>query len=495
MASASYVTVPLVKESERFSKPLQPVIGVGFMFGPSAIFEAPWSILSALIFYVLLGFMLSVASIAVFLRSDIDIWIQFSLYIVPLFAIICANRFFNSLAFRELLYRCIPSRAMLSSSIPDVEFSAASELADVHRGSKKQKRKWLKVMAYKSCFYPLFYEAIQWTSYLIFQRYSNNHKGNDFAGNNKIKDKISGNLWLGLYISFWSIGLYMVGFFTLQFILVTNIIRRDAISFMSLFGDSPFLFIKKSHLNDQRETSYFFGALHFLFGIILMDAIEDKNDVTNFIGNYATNIRKKRYTLSRNVPARSYDRGTPVADECSVERNDIVSIPYSEKEEDSTAITQEEASRMLANFVSDIDDVTLCFTPFTTALLFFSVTNLVTHLCIFALNKSEIRYIWTLIRTIIWLLMTIRIIVATARVTNILGKISPHIKYLRATGALSGEDAKWENFLSLSGHFNLGNKTFGFPLTLKQVGILVAFLKMTFLVVLSLMRAPGNDLI
>eukprot|EP00795_Rhopilema_esculentum_P008658 gene8658-14674_t len=491
MATASYVTVPLVKENERFSKPLKPVIGVGFMFGPHAIFEAPLSILSVLTFYVLLAFMLGVASIAVFLRSDIDIWIQFSLYIVPLFAIICANRFFNSLAFRELLYRCIPSRAMLSSSIPDVEFSAASELADVHRGSKKQKRKWLKVMAYKSCFYPLFYEAIQWASYLIFQSYSKSEKGNDFAGNDKIKEQISEHLWLGFYISFWSIGLYMVGFFTLQFILVTNIIRRDAISFMSLFGDSPFLFIKKSHLNDQRETSYFFGALNFLFGIILMDAIEDKNDVTNFIGNYATNISKKRSTLSRNIPARSYDRGTPVAVEC----NDIVSIPYSEKEEDSTAITQEEASRMLANFVSDIDDITLYFTPFTTALLFFSVTNLVTHLCIFALNKSEIRYIWTLIRTIIWLLMTVRIIVATARVTNILGKISPHIKYLRATGALSGEDAKWENFLSLSEHFNLGNKTFGFPLTLKQVGILVAFLKMTFLVVLSLMRAPGNDLI
>ena len=491
MSAVRYTAVS-ANEDERFEKPLKTVIYASALFGPYAIYEKPASLLCEILFYIIFVYMLGVACVAVFFRKSIDIWIQLSLYIVPIFALICGRRFFNSLAFRELLYRTIPSRAMLSSSIPDNDFSSASNLAEVRVGAHIRKRKWLRTMAYKSCLYPLFFEAIQWASYAIFKALTDKI---DFAGNDAVAQQLSDIVWLVLYIVFWTLGLYLVGIFTFQYILVTSIIRRDAVSFMGIFGDSPFLWIRKSPLDEgigNKQESCFCSMIRFLVGLILMDAIEDKHDVTNFVGYYATEIqRKRKVPLSNKIPARSYDRGTPSSDV----RIDLSAPPRSQTPE-TPQISQEEASRILSYFIADVNEITSFFVPFTTALLFFSFTNLVTHLCIFALNSNDTRHYWTLVRTIIWALMTIRIIIAAARVTNILGKIAPHIKYLKATGRLHGEDAKWENFLSLTAHFKLGEKTFGFPLTMKQVGILIAFLKMTFLVILSLMKVkPGMDLL
>ena len=488
MAANGYISVPLVDEGERFSEPLQPVTKVAFFFGPSTIYEGITSILSVIIFYILFIFMLGVAAIGVFFRTNIDIWIQFSLYIIPIITILCCNRFFNSVAFRELLFRCIPSRAMFSSSIPDGDFSSVSELDNVRFGNVKEKRKWLNNMAYKACLYPLFYEVIQWGCYVIFKFKTKHH---NFAGNENIYKEFSDAVWMVFYTIFWTVGLYFVGMFTFQYILVAYIIRRDAISFMGLFGDSPFLFVKKSHTikGNRTDRSIFFGLLRFLTGIILMDAVEDMNDLTNFVGYYSTEKYRTKSPLSRIIPARTYER-TPSLDE----NGSSPQMDMTGKNDQPSQITEEESSKMLAHFVADISEITSYFTPFTTALLFFSVTNLVTHLCIFALRreKTEIQYIWTLVRTVIWLLMTVRIIVAAARVTNTLGKIVPHVKYLKATGSLYGEDGKWENFLVLAGHFKLGEQTYGFPLTLKQIAILVALLKMTFLVVLSVMKGLGE---
>lgn len=493
MSAVRYTAVSAT-EDERFEKPLKPVICASALFGPYAIYEKPASVLCEILFYIIFVYMVGVACVAVFFRKSIDIWIQLSLYIVPIFALICGRRFFNSVAFRELLYRSIPSRAMLSSSIPDNDFSSASDLAEVRVGANVRKRKWLRTMAYKSCLYPLFFEAIQWASYAVFKVLTNK---TDFAGNDAVAQELSDIAWLVLYLVFWTLGLYLVGMFTFQYILVTSIIRRDAVSFMGIFGDSPFLWIRKSPLDQgigNKQESWICAMIRFLAGLISMDAIEDKHDVTNFVGCYvyATEIqRKKKVPLSNKIPARSYDRGTPSSDV----RIDLYASPRSQTPE-TPQISQEEASRILSYFIADVNEITSFFVPFTTALLFFSFTNLVTHLCIFALNSNDTRHYWTLVRTIIWALMTIRIIIAAARVTNILGKIAPHIKYLKATGKLLGEDGKWDNFLSLTDHFKLGEKTFGFPLTMKQVGILIAFLKMTFLVILSLMKVkPGMDLL
>lgn len=487
MAAQDYVAVSLLEENDRFSKALQPLTTVAFFFGSSAIYESPVSVLSIICFYVLFSFMLGVASIGVFLRTEIDIWIQFSLYVIPIVAVLCCSRFFNSAAFRELLFRCIPSRAMLSSSIPDDVFTSTSEIADGRFSSVSRKRKWLRNMAYKACLYPIFYELIQWGSYVFFKFETASH---NFAGNANIREKISDLCWIILYTIFWTVGLYIVGMFTFQYILVTYIIRRDAISFMSLFGDSPFLFVKKSHAihRNVKDKSLLFSFLRCVTGVVLMDAIEDKNDLTNFRAYYSVRKMSGSRHISSTFPARM----TPVLDENFDQRES----GSAEKGEDPNPITEEEASKMLAHFVADITEITSYFTPFTTALLFFSFTNLVTHLCIFALKKDKTatQYIWTLVRTVIWLLMTVRIIVAAARVTSTLGKIMPHVKYLRATGSLHGQDNKWDNFLVLASHFNLGEQTFGFPLTLKQIGILVAFLKMTFLVVLSVMKVPGLDI-
>lgn len=492
MSNIGYTSVNLMEGDGRFSKPLRPVTTVAFFFGASAIFESPVSLLSAVVFYILFAFMLGVASIGIFLRTDIDIWIQFSLYVVPIITILCCHAFFNSIAFRELLYRCLPSRAMLCSSIPNDVFTSASQLADAQFSTVSQKRKWLRNMAYKACLYPIFYQLIQWSSYTIFQlQFNDSH---NFAGNDNISKTIPDKYWLIFYAIFWTVGLYFVGMFTFQYILITYIIRRDAISFMSLFGDSPFLFVKKSLTvyRSGKDRSFFFALMRFLSGVVFMDAVEDNDDITDFHGYYSSRGSSRKPPLSRIVPARSYDRGTPALDEHfhPIETENS-------SEEQPKQITGEEASKMLAHFITDVSDITSYFTPFTTALLFFSITNLVTHLCIFALkrSKTEDQYIWTLVRTVIWLLMTVRIVVAAARVTNTLGKIEPHVKYLRAAGCLYGDDFKWENFLALAGHFKLGEQSFGFPLTLKQIGILVALLKMTFLVILSVLKVPGLDLV
>ncbi|CAB4028390.1 Hypothetical predicted protein, partial [Paramuricea clavata] len=60
----------------------------------------------ALFVLVLLGLSF-IAILAVFARSGIDTWIQFSLYIVPLFSMICGHLIFTSDSFKEILSRRI----------------------------------------------------------------------------------------------------------------------------------------------------------------------------------------------------------------------------------------------------------------------------------------------------------------------------------------------------------------------------------------------------
>eukprot|EP00794_Sanderia_malayensis_P012283 gene12283-13548_t len=486
-----YTAMPMELEEERFAAPLNPVVQAAFLFGADAIYDTIKANVSKIYFIVMFTFMLAVACVAVFLRSTIDMWIQFSLYIVPVITIVCGRRYFNSVAFRELLYRLVQSRAMLSSSIPDKKFTNSSYFSET-RSSLFHKRSWLRGMAMKCCLYPLLIELIQWSAYFIFQYFTQHDKSN-FAGNKEVTRAISSTCWIILYSIFWSLGVYQVGMFTFQFILVTNIIRRDALSLMELHGDSPFLWIPKSHLDEGyvNTPSCFKRFLKTIIDLILMDTFNDSIDMTNFLGHYqhSSSLQrngKKGHHLVSKFPARCLEQETPTPD--GNERG------LSPKERNE--ITPEEASVILAHFVTDIQAITSFFTPFTTALLFFSFTNLITHLCIFALGDIEMRHWWTFVRTIIWLLLTIRVIISVAKVTRTLSQIAPHVKYLRAAGLLEGDDGKWERFFMLTEHFRLNERSFGFPLTLKQVGIMTAFLKMTFLIILSIMKAkPGVDLL
>ena len=490
MSSVPYTSIPF-EYDVRFAEPLRPVTKVAFLFGAHAIYDSPKSTLANVYFCFMFLFMVGVACVAVFVRSSIDLWIQFSLYIVPVITVICGRRFFNSVAFRELLYRLIGSRAMLSSSIPNNIFTHSSHLSEVSIASTIQKRDWLRRMALKCCLYPLFIELIQWTSYAAFQFTT---KQSSFAGNVAVSQAISNACWKVLYAIFWSLGVYQVGLLTYQFILVSSIIQRDAISLMGLYGDSPFLWVRKSHLDKglTNRPSCLQRMLHKMLGIVFMDVFSNQQDMTNFAAQYVDAVQDKKRSNSHTIPARCYERISPLEGRHS----DTLEVDSSSNSLEGEGITADEASRILAHFITDIREITSPFVPFTTALLFFSLTNLITHLCIFAIGDIETRHWWTFVRTIIWLLLTIRIIISVARVTLTLGQIPPHVKYLIATGKLQGEDAKWENFLRLTEHFKLHEQSFGFPLTLKQVGIMTAFLKMTFLVILSIMKArPGVDLL
>lgn len=502
--SIPYTSVP--QSEERFAEPLDPVTQTAFLFGADAIYDTPKQTISTIYFVVMFVYMVGVACVAVFVRTSIDLWIQFSLYIVPVITIMCGRRFFNSVAFRELLYRLVQSRAMLSSSIPDLRFTNSSEFCEI-RSSGVRKRNWLRSMALKCCLYPLFIEVIQWSAYGLFKYVTNK---NNFAGNEKITAKISPTCWIVLYSIFWSLGVYQVGLLTFQFILVSNIVRRDALSLMELYGDSPFLWIRKSHLDEGfvNKPSCWRRMIRGALGVVLMDALNDPIDLTNFVGNYAETVTRSEamFHTSSRIPARCFERLTPLQEslrrKASIhDQHEARGTPFKEGQshqgnqaDETSQITPEKASVILAHFVTDIQEIMSSFVPFTTAMLFFSLTNLITHACIFALNRTETRHWWTLARTMIWLLLTVRIIMSVYKVTKTLSQIAPHVKYLRASGLLYGEDIKWERFMALTEHFKLNERSFGFPLTLKQLGIMTAFLKMTFLVILSLMKAePGGS--
>ena len=102
-----------VSDKNTFSDEMGPLISFSILFGPGERFKNDFhSRLACFVFIVLLLGMHFVAVIGVFVRSTIDVWIQFSLYIVPLLALVNGFRIYRSTAFSLLLKRPFDQRSV-----------------------------------------------------------------------------------------------------------------------------------------------------------------------------------------------------------------------------------------------------------------------------------------------------------------------------------------------------------------------------------------------
>ncbi len=160
-------------------------------------------------------------------------------------------------------------------------------------------------------------------------------------------------------------------------------------------------------------------------------------------------------------------------------------------------ITLREASQLLVQLMSNLETNCSLFRPFLVLLTFFSVTNLVTHvvaMAVLKINNFTALHWWTLVCTLFWFLLAIRLLWTVSTITNALSRIIPHIYYLRSVGQLKGSKQEWDDFFQLAETFQFGSRTYGFPLTLNQVASIVAVVNFSFLIMLSLIPKNTNEL-
>lgn len=226
-------------EKNSYSRALSPLVSISILFGPGErLYSRVHSWLGGVIFTFLLVGMTFVAIIGVFVRTTIDTWIQFSLYIVPLIALISGFWVYTSSAFNKLLKRRLSRKSMLEG------FAESDQGIPWH---ETQRASWLRKAAFKNCLYPFILEIYQWTAYVIFHTV---FEGDKFAGSwteSHIEViEIDNKTWLVLYCFFWVMAMYITGFVAYSFILISRLTVRDVISFMCMFGDSPFLLYRPS---------------------------------------------------------------------------------------------------------------------------------------------------------------------------------------------------------------------------------------------------------
>jgi hypothetical protein len=453
----------------------------------------------ALFALVLLGLSF-IAILAVFARSGIDTWIQFSLYIVPLFSMICGHLIFKSHSFKEILNRRIEQ-----NGTNETEFGTSTV------SSFLQKR------SMRTCFYPVSLVVYQWAVYLMFFY---DERSSEFSGPFNISQHSSSvtrflhldlkqRLWLPLYYTFWTIAMYVTGFVGCCFILVVEIHKLDIKSFLYNIGNGPLIHKGKSlncHGNVHRETritnhgvyqavdtgvttpvGLCFRALSLFTGFLTLGLVELVSWETHKMPGISGH---DFHEVAQNVAGEISDSGVAngLTSSVAVENGQGTSSSEGRGGPPKT-ISPRDVSKHLVELMSSVETNSALFKPFLVLLTFFSVTNLVTHVVAMAVVKetgfTDLHW-WTLARTLFWFLLAIRLLWAVATITNTLTRIIPHFYYLRSIGELTGTKEEWDNFFQLAETFRFGSRTYGFPLTLNQVASIVAVVNFSFLIALSL---------
>ena len=478
-----------VVERNSYSQALSPVVGISILFGPGErLRSTARSWLGGVIFILLLVGMTFVAILGVFVRTTIDTWIQFSLCIVPLIALVSGFYVYTSSAFNKLLKRRLSRKSLVEG------FLESDQGIPWH---ESQRASWLRKAAIKNCFYPFSLEIYQWTAYVIFLTV---FKSDSFAGS--LSDtkviEMGSRTWLPLYCSFWTMAMYITGFVAYSFILISRLTVRDVISFMCMFGDSPFLLYRPSEernpvlesLNPVKRVS------NAIAGFLFMDLCQTGKDIV--------------LVYEKDVPALSRLHGNPGGNSPHSDQNSVDGDKYWDCGESifcsaidvsgptvgrigvprRPQVNPADACKYLSNIVGSIERLASLFQPFIVLLAFFSVANLVTHVgAIVSLVKDfKSSHWWTFVRTCIWLLLSLRLLWSAAAITKALSHVSQHLNYLWSVGQLQGNSEEWQRFFKLVETFQLGTKTYGFPLTLKQAASIATFINFALIIVLSIMR-------
>ena len=503
---------------ETYKDVLSPTVYITVIFNSGVVAYSRCARFLEKAFFILLFLGLTfIAVLAVFARSGIDTWIQFSLYIVPLFSIICGHLIFSSSAFKEILSNPI-RRSYSSAKETELEGTFNNDIVY-----------FLRKRSLKMCFYPVSLVLYQWTFYLIFF-YDNG--SSEFSGPLNISEHssyitrsldldLNKETWLPLYYIFWSIAMYVSGFIGCCFILVVDIHKLDIKSFLFKTGSGPLVQKRKRsnyHGNMYSKTritnhgryqavdtrvkipvGLCLRALSLVTGFLTLGLVELASDPSweaeqmPGVGGHErsqSDAGNQNDAGDRNNVGEISDSGITNG-LCSslILENENEPGSSNERVKPLKTLTPTEASELLIELMSGLETNCSLFKPFLVLLTFFSVTNLITHVVAMAVVNisgfTELHW-WTLVRTLFWFLLAIRLLWAVATITKALSRIIPHIYYLRSVGQLTGAKEEWDNFFQLAETFQFGSRTYGFPLTLNQVASIVALVNFSFLIALSL---------
>lgn len=475
-----------VVEKNSYFNAMSPLVSVSILFGPGErLYSKALSYLGGIIFIFLLLGMTFVAIIGVFVRTTIDTWIQFSLYVIPLISLVSGFRLYSSSAFNKLLKRRLSRRSLVAG------YAESDHEIPWH---ESQRASWLRKAAIKNCLYPFVLEIYQWTAYVIFHTV---FRGDSFAdtlcGDRSEVFKIDSKLWLVLYSIFWVVAMYITGFVAYSFILITRLTVRDVISFMCMFGDSPFLLHRPS--KDQsplsQRLSPFRRVINGVTGFFLMDLFQTGKDIilvyekdAPVISGFHVNDNQSNSDRNSNDEDDYWDPHFSASLDVSGPTVGRLGVPRGPQ------VMPVDACKLLSNLLGRTDVIAGLFQPFIVLLTFFSVANLVTHVgAILSLLKDfKSTHWWTLVRTCIWLLLSVRLLWSAARITEAFSHVSQHLYYVWSVGQLQGDQVEWQRFFKLVETFQLGTKTYGFPLRMKQVASAAAFINFAVFLVLSFMR-------
>ena len=492
---------------ETYKDLLSPTVYITIIFNSEVVANSRCARFLERAFFILLFLGLTfIAVLAVFARSGIDTWIQFSLYIVPLFSMICGHLIFSSSAFKELLSNPI-RRSDSSAKETDLESTFNNDVSYFFR-----KR------SLKMCFYPVSLVLYQWTFYVIF--FCDNGSS-EFSGPLNISEHssyitrsldldLNKETWLPLYYIFWSIAMYVSGFIGCCFILVVDIHKLDIKSFLFKIGGGPL--VQKRKRSNEHDNVYSktritnhgrYQAVDTRVKVPVGLCLKVLSLVTGFLTLGLVELASDPSWEAEQMPGvavherRQSDTGNGEVSDSGITNGLCSSLVLENENEPSSSnesgrplntLTPRESSELLIELMSSLETNCSLFKPFLVLLTFFSVTNLVTHVVAMAvLNISGFTDLhwWTLVRTLFWFLLAIRLLWTVATITKSLSCIIPHIYYLRSVGQLTGAKEEWDNFFQLAETFQFGSRTYGFPLTLNQVASIVALVNFSFLITLS----------
>lgn len=477
-----------------YSRALSPLVAISILFGPGErLYSKVRSWLGGFIFVFLLVGMTFVAINGVFVRTTIDTWIQFSLYIVPLIALIAGFRVYTSSAFNKLLRRKLARKSMVDG------FLGSDQGIPWH---ETRRASWLRKAALKNCIYPFVLEIYQWTAYVIFHTV---FRGDNFAGSwtESHIEMFNSRTWLALYCFFWVMAMYITGFVAYSFILISRLTVRDVVSFMCMFGDSPFLLNWPSgKQNPVINLSPLRRIINGIFGFLFMDLFQTGKDIVLVYEKDAPVLDGIQITAEQNTPEggncdpQASQGGNWDPEESQGFDNFSASIDVSRPTQGRIGVPKRpqimpvDASKYLSNVIGSIEGLAGLFQPFIVLITFFSVANVVTHVgAIVSLVKNfKSSHWWTFVRTCIWLLLSLRLLWSAAGITKALSHVSQHLNYLWSVGQLHGDKEEWHRFFKLVESFQLGTKTYGFPLTLKQAASIATFINFALIIVLSIMK-------
>ena len=141
---------------EVFKDIMKPVLNFCYIFGQSFNSKSMLTLfLSKFMLVVVFAFISFVFALGVFNRPEmIDVWVQFSLYVIPLLCFPIGAYIFASSAYHRLMERN-------TTTSVSVRFYLSNEGSDNNTHPPGHNREWLKHIAVKSIFYPLFLEIIQ----------------------------------------------------------------------------------------------------------------------------------------------------------------------------------------------------------------------------------------------------------------------------------------------------------------------------------------------